>query len=188
MSEEKQEPQKKPQRPGLKDIELVKLVRILQKDIKGTKKLYHGLCEIKGVSWAFSNAVVKILKLDKNKRIQDLSGEEIKRIEELLRNPESMPLFLINRKNDRDSGEDKHLVGTDWDLQKEFDIKRMKKIKSYKGVRHAAGQPVRGQRTKSHFRKNKKKSGMKGGSDSKAKSTVTANKDKGDKPEKGAKK
>src|SRR3989344_2628458 len=39
----------------------------------------------------------------------------------------------------------------------EFDIKRLKKIKSYRGVRHAAGQPVRGQRTKAHFRKNKTK-------------------------------
>ena len=29
----------------------------------------------------------------------------------------------------------------------------MKKIKSYKGWRHAMGQPVRGQRTRSHFRK-----------------------------------
>jgi small subunit ribosomal protein S13 len=37
----------------------------------------------------------------------------------------------------------------------------MKKIKAYKGVRHSLGQPVRGQRTKSHFRKNKKKSGKK---------------------------
>ena len=35
----------------------------------------------------------------------------------------------------------------------EFDIKMMKMIKSYKGVRHAIGQPVRGQRTKAHFRK-----------------------------------
>jgi len=35
----------------------------------------------------------------------------------------------------------------------------MKKIKSYKGIRHVAGLPVRGQRTKSHFRKNARKSG-----------------------------
>lgn len=187
MSEEKQEPQQKKARPQMKEIELVKLVRILQKDIKGTKKLYHGLCEIKGISWNFSNAVIKLLKLDKNKRIQDLSEEEIKKIEAFLRNPENVPHFLINRKNDRDSGEDKHLLGTDWDLQKEFDIKRIKKIKSYKGVRHSLGQPVRGQRTKSHFRRNKKKSGMKG-SESKQKSSAAPAKDKGDKAGKGDKK
>ena len=31
----------------------------------------------------------------------------------------------------------------------------MKKIKSYRGVRHSQRQPVRGQRTRSHFRKGK---------------------------------
>jgi len=40
-------------------------------------------------------------------------------------------------------------------LQTEFDIKRLKKIKSYRGLRHVLGQPVRGQRTRGHFRKNK---------------------------------
>ena len=44
------------------------------------------------------------------------------------------------------------------ELQKEFDIKRLKKIKSYRGLRHSTGQPVRGQRTKSHFRTNRRKS------------------------------
>jgi len=29
----------------------------------------------------------------------------------------------------------------------------LKKMKSYKGWRHSLGQPVRGQRTRSHFRK-----------------------------------
>jgi len=38
-------------------------------------------------------------------------------------------------------------------LRKEFDIKRLKKVKSYRGMRHAFGLPVRGQRTRSHFRK-----------------------------------
>jgi small subunit ribosomal protein S13 len=37
-------------------------------------------------------------------------------------------------------------------LKKEFDIKRLKKIRSYRGLRHATGRPVRGQRTKGHFR------------------------------------
>ena len=38
-------------------------------------------------------------------------------------------------------------------MKKDFDIRRLKKIRSYKGVRHTSGQPVRGQRTRSHFRK-----------------------------------
>jgi small subunit ribosomal protein S13 len=43
------------------------------------------------------------------------------------------------------------------ELQKEFDIKRLKKIKSYRGFRHMSGLPCRGQRTKSNFRKNRRK-------------------------------
>jgi len=169
MAEENKQEQKKPRGPPQKTEELVKLVRILQKDIRGDKKTYLGLCSIKGVSWNFSNAICKTLKLDKNKKIQDLSQEEIKKIEEMIMNPKGLPSYLKNRRNDRDEGVDKHIYGADLALQTDFDIKRLKKIKAYKGVRHQLGQPVRGQRTKSHFRRNKKKSGMgsKGASSSK---------------------
>ena len=44
------------------------------------------------------------------------------------------------------------------DLKKDFDIKRLKKIKSYKGFRHSSKLPLRGQRTKGNFRKNRAKS------------------------------
>jgi len=37
-------------------------------------------------------------------------------------------------------------------MQKEFDIKRFRKMKSYRGLRHANKLPVRGQRTRSNFR------------------------------------
>ena len=39
----------------------------------------------------------------------------------------------------------------------ENDVKRLKRIRSYVGVRHGQGLPVRGQRTKSNFRRNKGK-------------------------------
>jgi small subunit ribosomal protein S13 len=152
--------QKKPSgRPQLKPEELVKLVRILGKDLRGDKKTYRGLCDINGVSWAFSNAVCKILKLDKDKKIQDLSQEEIKKIEQFIMSPAGVPEYMLNRRKDRDDGKNKHIYGADLDLQVDFDIKRLKKIKSFKGIRHTLGQPVRGQRTKSHFRRNKKHSG-----------------------------
>ena len=63
----------------------------------------------------------------------------------------------MNRRKDIESGETKHLIGSELELQKEFDIKRLKKIRSYRGLRHALGQPVRGQRTRSHFRAKKRK-------------------------------
>ena len=138
----------------------VKLIRVASKDIFGDKKVYVGLTEIRGISWMFSNAICRNLSIDKNKRIDELSEKEIKEIEDFISHPDSPLLaFLKNRRKDNDSGIDKHLVGADLDLQKEFDIKGMKKMKSYRGIRHTLGQPVRGQRTKSNFRKNKSKNG-----------------------------
>jgi len=60
---------------------------------------------------------------------------------------------MKNRRSDPETGEEKHLVGTDLDMKKDFDIRRMKKIRSYRGIRHTSGLPVRGQRTRSNFRK-----------------------------------
>ncbi len=133
-----------------------KLIRILSKDIEGGLNVYVGLTKIKGISWSLSNAICQYLKLDKRRKIGSLTKEEIDKINDFIKHPK-MPSYLLNRKMDIETGEDKHLIGTELELQKEFDIGRLKKIKSYRGSRHAAGLPSRGQRTKSHFRKNKKK-------------------------------
>ena len=133
-----------------------KIVRILSRDIKGDLKLYPGFTKIKGVSWSLSNAACEVLKLDRNRRIGSLSKQEIEEISDFLRNPKA-PSFLLNRRKDFDTGEDKHLTGTELELRKEFDIKRLKNIKSYRGLRHLLGLPMRGQRTRSNFRKNRRK-------------------------------
>ena len=133
-----------------------RVIRLLSTDIEGKMSVYSGLAKIKGISWGISNATCKKLNLDKKRKIGSLSKEEIKKIEEFMKNPD-IPTYLINRRNDFETGKNMHLLGSDLDLKKEFDIKRLKKIKSYKGYRHLAGLPVRGQRTRSHFRKNKSK-------------------------------
>lgn len=131
-----------------------RVVRILSKDLEGANTVYSGLAKIKGVSWAISNAVCKIIGINKRKRIGTLSDEEVKKISDFLKNPQ-IPKYLKNRQDDFETGEDKHLVGSDLELRKEFDVKRLKKIKSYRGYRHMSGLPMRGQRTKSNFRRNK---------------------------------
>ena len=142
--------------PRVEPENMGKIIRIMQKDIEGRMKLYPGLTKIKGISWSLSNVVCKKLGFDKNRKIESLSESEIKKLEEFLRNPE-IPKFLKNRQKDFETGEDGHLVGSNLELRKEFDIKRLKKIKSYRGYRHVAGLPVRGQRTRAHFRKNRSK-------------------------------
>ena len=148
VEEEKKKYQKK-------EEDDVSLIRVLGKDIRGDKQLFAGLTQIKGISWAFANATCKILKLDKTKKIQDITPGEMAKIEAFVKDPQ-IPGFLKNRQKDFEDGEDKHLSGVDLKLRGEFDIKRLKKIKSYKGIRHSANLPVRGQRTKSNFRKNRK--------------------------------
>jgi small subunit ribosomal protein S13 len=133
-----------------------RIVRIMGKDIEGRMTLYSGLTKIKGVSWGLSNASCKIMGFDKKKTIGSLTSEEIKKISDFLANPK-VPKHLLNRRKDFDTGEDKHLSGGDLELKEEFDIKRLKKIKSYRGFRHMAELPSRGQRTRSNFRKNRAK-------------------------------
>ncbi|MEJ2267787.1 MAG: 30S ribosomal protein S13 [Nanoarchaeota archaeon] len=134
-----------------------KIVRILSKDIEGKMKIYAGLTKIKGISWAVSNMICKKLGLDKNRKIGSLTKEEIEKIGDFIKKSKELPKNLINRRKDLETNEDKHLIGSDLELRKEFDIKRLKKIKSYKGYRHMSGLPLRGQRTKGNFRKNKAK-------------------------------
>lgn len=127
------------------------LVRIMGQDIRGSKSLFVGLTRVKGVSWAISNALCLQLGLDRKMKIASLSKDMIRTIEKGLRELD-VPAYMKNRRADRETGEDNHLYTTDLDIKREFDIKRMKQIKSYKGIRHALGLPVRGQRTRSHFR------------------------------------
>ena len=133
-----------------------RIVRILSKDIEGGMKTYPGLTKIKGISWNLSNAICKSLKIDKNRRVGSLTDEEIKKITDFIKNP-PLPEHLVNRRKDPETGKNNHLAGSNLELQKEFDIKKLKKIKSYRGYRHMSGLPLRGQRTRSNFRKNRKK-------------------------------
>lgn len=137
--------------------ELRQIVRIINADITGEKGLYNALRKINGVSYSFSNAICNIMSLDKNKKVGSLTQEEIKKIEDIIKNPlkYNIPRFILNRRKDFDTGEDKHLIASDLKLITSFDIKRMRRIRCYKGVRHSQGLPVRGQRTRSHFRHGK---------------------------------
>jgi small subunit ribosomal protein S13 len=155
QSEEKKkkperEKSKKPERK--EEIKFESLIRILATDIPGDATIYAGLTRIKGVSWSLSNAICHVLKLDKERKVKSLSEVELQTINNFIKNPQ-VPEWLLNRKKDPATGLSKHLVTAELEMQKEFDIRKMKKIRTYKGWRHAIGQPVRGQRTRSHFRK-----------------------------------
>ena len=133
-----------------------KMLRILSTDIEGRMTIYSGLTKIKGISWGFSNALCHVLKLEKTRKMGSLTQKEIDSITAFIADPK-VPSYMLNREKDFTTGEDQHIVGSTLELKKEFDIKRLKGIKSYRGFRHMLGLPSRGQRTKSNFRKNRKK-------------------------------
>ncbi len=133
------------------------VVRVANTDLDGAKPIYISLRKIKGVDFMFSNMVCHIANISKEKKTGELTDEEVSRLDEIIRNPVKFgaPNWMLNRRKDIETGVDKHLVGADLIFTVDSDTKRMKKIKCYSGVRHMFGQPVRGQRTRSNFRKNK---------------------------------
>jgi small subunit ribosomal protein S13 len=135
------------------------LVRIVNTDLDGKKPIYHALRKIKGVSFMFANMACALARVDRVKQAGYLSETEVQRLDEVIRSPQKYgaPVWMLNRRKDYESGEDKHILLGDIDFTRGNDIKRLQMIKSYRGARHAAGQPSRGQSTKSHFRRNKGK-------------------------------
>lgn len=131
------------------------LVRIARKDIDGNKTFFNALNTIKGVGTGFSKAIAISLGFELDQKIGYVSDDDIKKIEEALKNPKkhNIPDWMLNRRNDYETGETTHLIESDLVMKLREDLNRMKKTRSYKGRRHEVGLPVRGQRTKSSFRK-----------------------------------
>jgi small subunit ribosomal protein S13 len=105
--------------------------RIAGIDIPDHKKIYYSLQSIYGVGNQVAEKVLFESKVDANKRARDLNGDEINRIQRVL---------------------DKYNVEGNLRRVINDNIDRLKRIKTYRGARHAAGLPVRGQRTKSNSR------------------------------------
>jgi small subunit ribosomal protein S13 len=133
------------------------VVRIARTGIDGNKPVGKALTGLKGVGEMYANAVAESMDYN-NQIIGQLSDEEIDEIEEAIKNPDDLeiPRWLRNRRKDRETGEDLHLIEDDLELKKDFDIRRLKEIDSYKGWRHEIGLPVRGQKTQSSFRSGSK--------------------------------
>lgn len=115
------------------------------------------MTKIKGVKYSFAHMICHLLKLNKNQKIGELGEDVVKKIDESIRDPVSIgaPSWMLNRRKDSVTGLDAHKISNDLDFAVQQDINMMKKIKSYRGLRHSRGLPVRGQRTKSNFRPSK---------------------------------
>ncbi|MDD9953295.1 MAG: 30S ribosomal protein S13 [Candidatus Woesearchaeota archaeon] len=135
------------------------IIRVANTDLNGEKNIVFALRKVTGVGTMFANALCYAAGIDPNAKAGDISEAEEKQLNELIKQPKigGIPEWMLNRQKDPETGETSHLSAADVKFFRENDIKQMRKIKSYKGQRHAVGLPVRGQRTKSNFRKHRKK-------------------------------
>ena len=135
------------------------IIRVANTDLDGRKHIVSAITKIKGVGAMFANAACNIAGINKSKKAGSLSETEVKHLNEILADPVNFdaPEWMLNRRKDYETGEDKHLITANLAFTIDNDLKRLKKTKSYKGMRHAWKLPVRGQKTKSNFRRNKGK-------------------------------
>lgn len=108
------------------------MARIAGTNIPTEKRLEIALTYIYGIGLKTSQDMLKNLSIDPNQRVKDVSESDLSKIREYI---------------------DKNLtVEADLSRVVSGNIKRLKEIKSYRGLRHSAGLPSRGQRTKTNAR------------------------------------
>jgi small subunit ribosomal protein S13 len=111
------------------------MARIAGVDLPKEKRAEIGLTYIFGIGRSRAQKILDTLKIDRNKKIKDLTDQEIAAIKDFI------------EKNYRVEG----------DLRTEINlnIKRLIEIGCYRGLRHRLGLPVRGQRTRTNARTRK---------------------------------
>lgn len=131
------------------------LVRIAGTDIEGHKAVPIGLAKIKGIGVRTGEVACRIAGIDINRKLGNLTEEEIEKLDKIITEfqKQKVPAWLLNRRKDYSTGKDLHVIGSDLIMAWREDINRLKKIRSYRGIRHELGLPVRGQRTRTSFRK-----------------------------------
>jgi len=133
------------------------IVRIANVDIPGDKQIRIALTKIKGVGTNMADVICKLSNVNRQKKTGNMSDEEITKLNEVINTPTDVPTWFYNRRNDYLSGEDTHVLTGTLNFVQDNDLKRLKKTKTLRGVRHQKRLPVRGQRTRSNFRKSKGK-------------------------------
>lgn len=108
------------------------MARVAGINLPNEKRIEAALPYIYGVGLTLSKKILAATSVDPNKRTKDLTEVELNRIREFI------------EKSFKVEGELRQQVL--------LNIKRLKEIGSYRGIRHIRGLPVRGQRTKTNSR------------------------------------
>jgi small subunit ribosomal protein S13 len=108
------------------------MARISGVTIPNDKQLWVALTYVHGIGKKSSYDILNQANVEPTTRVKDLTDGEISRIQEVISNNYTV------------EGELQRIVSGN--------IKRLKDIKSYRGIRHAANLPTRGQRTRTNAR------------------------------------
>ena len=112
------------------------MARLLGVDIPNRKKIEYSLRYVYGIGHTRSKSVLEEAEIDPNLRTQDLSEQDLSKITNV----------ILERK---------YLVEGDLRREVTSNLKRLQSIRSYRGLRHQRGLPVRGQRTITNARTRK---------------------------------
>ncbi|MHA1310912.1 MAG: 30S ribosomal protein S13 [Candidatus Helarchaeota archaeon] len=131
------------------------IIRVAGTDLDGSKKVGYAMTKIKGINIRMAHIILRLAEIDPNIRLGFLSDRDIKKIEDIIKNPQNYPIppFVMNRQKDIKYGHNTQIIGSDLILIHKSDIDRLRSIKCYRGIRHALGLRVRGQRTRTTGRK-----------------------------------
>ena len=113
------------------------MARISGVTIPSEKQILVALTYIYGIGPKFASSILAAAKVEPTTRVKDLTEAEEQRLREII--------------------DSNYTVEGDLQRQVTNNIKRIKDINSYRGLRHKAGLPVRGQRTKTNARTRKGK-------------------------------
>ncbi|TPX67040.1 hypothetical protein CcCBS67573_g07619 [Chytriomyces confervae] len=133
------------------------ILRLLNTNVEGKRKIMYSLTAIKGVGRRFSNLVCKKADIDLNKRAGELTNDELERIVNIMQAPSQykIPNWFLNRQKDPKDGKNTHSLSNAVDNKLREDLERLKKIRAHRGLRHYWGIRVRGQHTKTTGRRGK---------------------------------
>lgn len=129
------------------------IVRVANTDLDGKYQVIPAIAMVKGLGIRTAAIVATRANVNAYQKIGNLSDEDIARLQEAVEGlAENVPAWMLNRRKDVDTGDDSHLIGSDVEIKLRDDLNRLKKIRTYRGVRHEGGQKVRGQRSRSNGR------------------------------------
>ena len=131
------------------------ILRVMNTNIDGNRKIMFALTSIKGIGRRFANIVCKKADVDLNKRAGELTEEEVERLIIIMNNPRQykIPNWFLNRQKDIRDGKYSQVTSNSLDTKLREDLERLKKIRAHRGLRHFWGLRVRGQHTKTTGRR-----------------------------------